>query len=388
MGAYLEENKNNQELFDITTVKEKDKLFIDGVWREVEYVNYRNEYRLVFRSGSKFTNNPITDIVEYIEDYEKYVPKIRYMGANANVESYILHKGSLIYLELAGQENMVKSITAVLMQGRVKLNEHTVDASFGVFTINKAGNKRKIMGIENGLAHAILYHSPSIKDTNFSVLIGRTEDELQSSFSVWLEKSQSMPYPKGLEKEIYSLLVDLEMIEPLKTLNMYASAVNPDIVKDEYSILQEAILSVCKKNGLISSDAKPRKQKAPLPKSNYLKEKQVQKIWDTLNSMPKTYELEDMEIKPIGLKLFSPNTTLYVTEADSGCKDDEFENMHTQCYGYIKNESDPQMSEWGYINVPEYLELKYSNGGGFEQDLYFEGMYINSKGKVGKLKKN
>ena len=381
--AMLSEPK--KEIFDISIIKEKDQLQIDGVWREIEYVTYKDEFRLKYMHDSKFRNNSIKEIAEHIEGYRKYVPKIRYMGANADIESYVLNKGDLIYLELAGQENMVKSITAVLMQGRTKLNEHNVDASFGYFNINKAGNKRKMIGLDNGIVHAILYHSPSIKDTNFHVLIGKTEEELQNSFSVWMEKSQPLPYPKGFEDKIYSHLVELEIIEPLQALNMYASSVDPSIAEEEYLVLQNVILKVCKENGLISPDAKPLKLEAPLPKSPYLKEDQVKKIFDTLKKMPKTYELEDMEIKPVGLKLFSPDMTLYITEADKGSENDEFENMQTQCFGYVKNESDPDLSEWGYINVPHYLELQYPNGGGFEQDLYFEDMYINSKGKVGTL---
>jgi formate dehydrogenase maturation protein FdhE len=42
-----------------------------------------------------------------------------------------------------------------------------------------------------------------------------------------------------------------------------------------------------------------------------------------------------------------------------------------------------QHGEWGYINVPELIQagnrLKY-----VEQDLYFEDMYIDSSGSVGK----
>ncbi len=115
-------------------------------------------------------------------------------------------------------------------------------------------------------------------------------------------------------------------------------------------------------------------------KSKYLNKDQVKRIYDTLKKMPKTLELDGKEIKPIGRKLFSPNMTLYIVEADI------FEKQE-QCFGYIKNEADPQMSEWGYINVPYCLSITVGEAGGFEQDLYFEDMVIDFKGNINKLKK-
>jgi hypothetical protein len=151
------------------------------------------------------------------------------------------------------------------------------------------------------------------------------------------------------------------------------------------------ILEVCKENSLISPDAVPLKSKAPLPKSPYLTEVQVKRIFDTLDKMPKTYELDGVDIKPVGLKLFGPNFNLYVVEADKGSYEDEFESMHTQCFGYVENLSAPECSEWGYINIPYYLEVGVkvpaigTKGGivvGFEQDLYFEDRYITQSGKI------
>jgi len=386
-----------KEIFDISKIEINDTVLLDdGKWYNVleKYGDLKLNW---LGSDSIYSFKKVKDIVDKIIEHKKYVPKIRYGGSVCDIESYILDDvGTLIYLETVGTENMVKSITSVLMQGRVKMNDHTIDASFGVFSINKAGNKRKIISLDDGLAHAIVYHSPSIVDTNFSVLIGRDKDELLNSFSAWLEKSQPLPYPKELTKDIYKKLQDREKLEEFRSLNIEAVKVDLSVLEDEYNDLMEVILEVCKENGLVPENAKPLKQQFPLPKSNYLREEQVQKIYDTLNKMPKTYELENVDIKPIGLKLFSPNMTLYIIEADKGCEDDEFENMHTQCYGYIKNESDPQMSEWGYINIPYYLEMDIPirvNGTsgrignmnlGFEQDLHFEDMYIDLKGKVGK----
>jgi hypothetical protein len=390
MGAYLyfeTKDEPKEEIFDISVIKEKDEVLINGEWRVVE--TFINDLRLSFDYSSPdnlkrpFINEKIAPL---IEDYKKYVPKIRHGGAVADIEAYVIDEGTLVYLETVGTENMVKSITSVLMQGRLKMNDHTIDASFGYFKINKAGNKRKIIPLDDGLAHSITYHSPSIADIKFSVLVGRDKDEIAERFSAWLENTNHLPYPKNLTKEIYDELRDKGKITVLTSFGVEAIKIQTSLLEEDAIDLQEIILSVCRTNGLIDENAKQMKQKAPLPKSKYLREEQVQKIMDTLDGMPKTYELEDMDIKPVGLKLFSPNMTLFITEADRGSEDDEFESEHTQCYGYVKNESDPSMSEWGYINVPAYLEVTYQNGGGFEQDLYFDDMYIDSKGKITKNK--
>ena len=372
--------------FDISLVKEKDYLIMDD---GEKYKVVKNSLEKLTLTGNKvkmkYYTKKLEEITSNIKEHIKYVPKARYDGAICDIESYVLDNGQLVFLELTGTENMVKAITSILMQGNTRMNDKNIEIpDMGYFYVARAGNRRKMTSLNDGLAHAIVYHSPSIVDADFSILIGRDNEELKTSFHSWLEQSQPLPYPQHLQNEIYESLENLEKLEEIKTFGVEAVKVKLSIneSEDEFDGLDDVIIDVCKKAELISEDATPIKPHAPLPKSQYLTVDQVERIWDTLNSMPKTYELEDMDIKPIGLKLFSPNFTLYITEADLGNKDDEFSNMHTQCYGYIVNESDPQCSEWGYINVPTYLELVYPNGGGFEQDLFFEDMYIDSRGNI------
>ncbi len=371
--------------FDISNIKPKDELLMDdGKIYTVNEYGYRDYLTLKYLMYGSYSNKSIEDIVHNIKEHIKYIPKMRYSGATADIESFIIDNGTLVYLELIGQESKVKSISSVLMQGRIKMNDSVVESvDLGYFKINKAGNKRRMISLNDGLAHAIVYHSPSIKDVNFNVIIGRDKEELLSSFSVWLENSQSLPYPKHLSKELFQKFQDKEKLTKLNTLGIEAVKVDLSVFENDNEILMEIILEVCREQGLIDPNAKPLKEQFPLPNSKYLTKQQVQKIYDKLNSMPKTYELEDLDIKPVGLKLFSPNMTLYITEADRGSEDDEFENSHEQCYGYVKNESDPQCSDWGYIDVPAYLELVYPGGFGFEMDLHFEDMYIDLKGNVG-----
>lgn len=359
--------------FDISILKEKDKVLIEGKWWKIEE-NLHEKLSAVYLGQRK----SLEEIADIIEKHEKYIPKISYHGANADVEAYIKDGSLLIYLECIGQEYMVKSITSVLMQGRVRMNDHSVDASFGYFDVHKAGNKRKMINLDDGLGHSILYHAPSIADNGFSVLIGDTQETILKGFADWLEKSQPLPYPKHLTNEIYDKFNSREKIIKLQSFGIMAVKINLSILENDFHDLQEMILEVCKEQGLVSPDAKPMKQKAPLPKSKILTEKQVQKIYDTLDKMPKTYDTNDMNIKPVGLKLFTGNMTWYIVEADRGSEDDELVGLHPQAFGYVFNESYGE-GEWGYISIEEVIKCNA------EMDLYFENMYINRSGETGEL---
>lgn len=373
--------------FKLENVKEQDKVLINGKWYTVRY---RNQDYYINSPENTYNSVLLSEWVDKIQDYDKYIPQIRYSGSTAYIESYIKdNSGNLIFLECIGQEDMVKSITSVLMQGRVRMNDHSVDSGhIGYFGINKAGNKRKIVGLDEGVAHAILYHSPSISDNGFNVLIGRTKEELENSFLTWLEKNQPLPFPKKYFTHIYQKLVDRKKIYNLRGYNINAVQIDTKILEDNLVDLQEVILEVCKENNLLDENFIKEEEYPPFDiskiKSPYLTTKQIQKIYDTLNKMPKTYELENVDIKPVGLKLFCANFNIYVVEAD---KNPSME----QCFGYVENLSAPDCSEWGYINIPYYLEMgidvPFMNVNrkitiGFEQDLYFEDKYITEDGEI------
>ncbi|HJE03609.1 MAG TPA: hypothetical protein K8U92_06990 [Aliarcobacter thereius] len=370
----------------IEDLKINDKVLIDEIWFTIlENWNYKGELCIKDPKGASYSYVKLKDYLEFIEDVEKFIPTIRYQGATVDIESYIKDGGNLLYLECVGQEDMVKSITSVLMQGRTRMNEHSVDSAFiGWFSVNKAGNKRKMVSLTDGIAHSILYHSPTISDVGFSLLIGRDDNELLKSFSNWLEKSQPLPYPKNLTKEIFEKLKDNEKLEYPITYNIKAVKINLSILENEYTYLQNIILDVCRENNLIDLDFIDKNIVPININSTYLSDIQVKKIFDTLNSMPKTYELENVDIKPVGLKLFGPNFNIYVVEAD---KNPSME----QCFGYVENLSAPDCSEWGYINIPHYLEttvaVPFINtnkkiGIGFEQDLYFKDRFITEDGEI------
>ena len=104
--------------------------------------------------------------------------------------------------------------------------------------------------------------------------------------------------------------------------------------------------------------------------------------------MPQTYKLDGIVPKPIGLKLFGPGFNVYIVEGDSA-------NNHEQCFGYVENLMADYCSEWGYININEYITTVHdipvsSFDGkslgtapiGFEQDLYFENRFIDQDDRI------
>lgn len=102
--------------------------------------------------------------------------------------------------------------------------------------------------------------------------------------------------------------------------------------------------------------------KAPL-----LTKSQVRIIFSRLEEAPKFYETEEVDIKEVAVKLFHSAFTLYVVE---------FNSSDRLAFGYMKNEADDDLSEWGYSSIDELIKV------GFEMDLYFENRVINLDGKI------
>lgn len=362
--------------FDISIVGINDAILVEKTWYKV----VENWGGLSIEIQFKYVQ--LKDLIDKIEGYKKYIPKVTYYGATADIESYVKDGEKVVFLEMVGQTEMVKSITSVLMQGRTKINDQNVWLEETFFDIHKSGNKRKMMDLGNGIAHAIVYHSPSIAENGFDILIGRDEDELLAQFGKWMKKSQPLPSPENMISQIFEQLKNNKKINEIKARNILAVKIDMKILDDDCADLQQIILRICKRNGLISENPKKLRQKAPLPKSPLLTVKQVEHIYNTIYKMPKTYELEDIKVKQVGCKLFNHNMTVYIVEQDSGSESDEFIGMQQQAFGYVENLSAPHCSEWGYINVDEYIKL------GFEMDLYFENKFITQSGEIVDGEKN
>lgn len=94
-------------------------------------------------------------------------------------------------------------------------------------------------------------------------------------------------------------------------------------------------------------------------------------VYERLCEAPRLYKTDGAKFKKVAVKLFNPVFTLYVVEYDPTQK---------LAFAYMRNESDTFLSEWGYSDIKELIEL------GFEMDLYFEDRVINSKGSISHLK--
>jgi len=352
--------------------KEDDEVLIDGRWIKIES-DIMGRYLIQKDPNQPWKRTHIDKIEHLIEDYRKYTPSMSFGGAKVDIESWVKNNDNkLIYAEMVGNESYLKSITSVIMQGRMSMNNHFLTGSnLDYFTVLRSRNKRRMISLGDNLAHAIVYNYDQV--INGNTIIAKTKDELDDAFLQWMDNNQPMPFPRDLISNIYRKLGGCNYIDELSSYGVVAISISKEIEKDDYAILQDVILDVVVENGLA--------KKTYLPKSPLLTEEQVANIYNVLASMPKTYELDGEEIKPVGLKLFTPSFTFYIVEADKGSPDDAFANMQKQAFGYIVNESDRSCSEWGYINVDELIEL------GAEMDLYFEDKFITSNGDIVDSKK-
>lgn len=308
----------------------------------------------------------------------KYQAKMTYAGAEATVLSCAMDDNNIIYLELVGHEDMVKSITSVIMQGRIKMNDHYLTYSEGYFNVHRGGTRRMLRQLDSGYAHAICYHSPSIVDTNFSCLLGNTEEDLLNSFETWLVQTNPLPYPPELKSVLFEKLSSAGKIQELNCFGSIKGVkMDKHLGDNEYEAFQQIILEAVNDSGMVKKPMRlsERRKRAPYPKSRLLLPQQVKAIYDEIEKLPKTYELDDVWPKPCSVKLFGGSFTVYVVEQDAGSSDDEFYGMQTQAFGYFYNEA-YQEGEWGYLNVDELVSS------GLEMDLYFGKQYLDIDGNI------
>ena len=79
------------------------------------------------------------------------------------------------------------------------------------------------------------------------------------------------------------------------------------------------------------------------------------------------------------IKLFTPNKTYYITEFDKKTGD---------MFGYVKNETDPYSSEWGYTNFNELKKaIAKSQGMQYlDRDKMFKPTTVGELKKKGNIK--
>lgn len=90
---------------------------------------------------------------------------------------------------------------------------------------------------------------------------------------------------------------------------------------------------------------------------------------EILNKIPELYSTEgiDFDDKVIQTKFFLFNFTWYVAEA-------EVQEDNILFFGYVRNDADPDCSEWGYFTLKQLEEVVIKGVFKVERDLYFSPM--------------
>lgn len=105
-------------------------------------------------------------------------------------------------------------------------------------------------------------------------------------------------------------------------------------------------------------------------KSPLLMESQVSIIYSKLSEAPELYATDGLEIREVAVKLFNSSMVLFVVEYDS---------RERIAFGYMQNNVDSSLSEWGYSSIDELIEC------GFEMDLFLNDTVISKSGFISEI---
>lgn len=366
------------ENLNIENINEKDKVIIDGFRRSLHK----------FTSGIKVDVRgkwiPIEEVVDDIESIVKYYPIISFGGSSAYVTEYVKDEdGKLVYLRMSGQDQHVKAISSVIMIGHVSMKDDYLSSNeIREIRVHSDGNKRIIKSFGEGIVDCIVYNYNSISGQKRNILIGEDEEDIFNEFLKWNKSSVKYPVYKELNREFFQELKDRNLIFKAQSSGTIAYVISSKLVEDDFLIFREIELSLVE-----HLKVTPVQNMA---NSSYLSKKQVEHIYKTLSHLPDPYETDGQKIKAVGLKLFGPSMTYYVVESN---KDNRNSLPYDRCFGYVKNEHNPESSEWGYFDINEILEVEIPIGMnignesrniyvGFEMDLHFKDKYITYSGKI------
>lgn len=314
------------------------------------------------------------DSIISIDVVEKYYPKASFGGANARICDLVTdNQNNVLFIRLCGQEDMVRSITAVMMQGRMKMGEHILHFADHYAKVFPNGMRRIIKPIGDGMVDCVLYHRSLVPDIGMSALF-HTNQNCFESFQKFL---QILPIPRvyrledgnQLEKEIMEQLIQNEVLQSANTLVGSLTISCVDIAKlseNDYELLRDAIVVVLEKRGY-QKQAIERNVKSHDEKNNLLP--------SYLKNCPEYGQTDGDEYKKVYAKFFSPSMTWYITE---------YERESDICFGYVENLADPHCSEWGTFYHRELAEFKNKYPFQYiERDIYFEEeTYIGIDGQL------
>lgn len=339
--------------------------------------NYRGDAYLSISFSTKtgyisnLYSGQIYDEIVSIEVVEKYYPKASFGGASARICDLITDpQANVLFIRMCGQEDMVRSISAVIMQGRMKMNDHTLYLADFYAKVFPCGMRRILKPIGNGMVDCILYHRSLIPDIGMSSLF-HTNGNCFESFQKFL---QILPIPRiyrlengdMYEKEIMEHLQQKMILKSATTHvgSMTVSCVDiATLTENDYEILRDAIVGILEKQGY---------EKQEIVKESPVEEKIVEPSY--LKDCPEYGKTDGKEFKKVYAKFFSPSMTWYVTE---------YERESGICYGYVENLADPYCSEWGTFFHKDVAEFRNKYPYYYiERDLHFEDKYIDMDGNI------
>jgi hypothetical protein len=343
---------------------------------------------------------------------------IRFRSHNARVLEAIYADGLLVYLSIVGQEDGIKAITALLMQGLSKQGDNWIafDGRLGI-DVHKSGNRRLIEPIGEGHAHCILFHDSVLPNNGMRVLLSNNEEEAFARFQQFLESSCPLPRLVSLaandrlEREIFASLKNMRAIYQADTRvgDRIAYAIDTEaLFKDDYWLLRTEMIAALKRFysetdscGVITrrqmidgleqmkrqeaeakrkqeeAEAKQRQSlaiEAAKAKANAAKPRFYREY---LKDAPKLKSTGSQPFAKVIAKWFSPSMTWYATEYDPN------EGL---LFGYVVNEADAFCSEWGYFSIQELEQWAIGRKGTLrhyvDRDLYLEDCWLDIKGEL------
>jgi len=316
-----------------------------------------------------------------IEVTEKHYPKANYAGAEARICDLVADNSNFIrYVRLAGQEDMVRSITAVIMQGRMKMNNHNLYFEGANYVrVFPSGMRRIIKPIGEGMVDCILYHQSLIPDIGMSALFHMGDD----CFEAFRKFLQILPIPRIyrlddgeiLERQIFDRLTEYEVMKKATTHVGVATISTIDIEKlekDDYAVLRDAIIEILESRGY------QKKEVVTIESVNNIEEMDVNQnipVPKYLNDCPEYGVTDGDRFKKVHAKFFSPSMTWYITE---------YERETGICFGYVENLGDSYCSEWGTFYHNDLAQFKNKYPFVYvERDLHFgDDVYIDIEGNL------
>lgn len=189
----------------------------------------------------------------------KNTPKISFGGAYGFVLNLMHLDDNLVFLRLIGEDTMLRSISAAIMQGRMKIKENYLNfpSQAGYVQLHKEGMRRIINPLRDGISECIVYYREFLPTDNDMSLLWH--DKYNCAFTSFKKYLQLQPIPRikslengdKLEKDIFQIFVNMEIIKKLDSPigDKKASFIKKlEIENNDYELLRNTIIDVLSQN--------------------------------------------------------------------------------------------------------------------------------------------